>query len=149
MTVQTKYVGEVKLEQENIIHFPNGLPGFFNELKFALLDLPGNPIFQTLQSITTPSLAFIVTNPYHFYQDYTFKLDDTTQEILGIESERDIVVLSIVTLKSPFNTSTVNLKAPIIINSTHNQGKQYVINSDEYPTKASIVPAKSSKAKGE
>src|SRR5690625_2901310 len=105
MAVQTKYVGQVEVETEKIIHFPNGLPGFINELHFILLDLPGNPLFQTLQSVKTSNLAFIVINPYQFYQDYAFKLDHSTIETLAIQDEQDVSVLSIVTLKSPFRTS--------------------------------------------
>lgn len=149
MAVQTKYLGEIDIEEAHVVDFPAGLPGFTDEVSFVLLDLPGNPVFQTLQSIETTELAFIVTNPYHFYKDYEFKLDDQIQESLEIKTEADVIVLSTVTLKDPFDTSTLNLKAPIIINSTSKLGKQYILNNDEYLTKAPIVLPDASEAKGE
>src|SRR5699024_12007617 len=86
--------------------------------------------------------AFILTNPYHFYQDYTFELDDSVLESLLIQTKEEVAVFTIVTLKQPFKTSTINLKAPVIINSQKKYGKQLILNNDEYHTKASITTEK-------
>lgn len=134
MKINTKYVGEVHIDETKIIHFESGLPGFKEETHFTLLDLPGelSSTFQTLQSIKTENLAFIVTSPYHFYQDYEFRLDEQLVEHLAIKSEKDVAVITIVTLKSPFEKSTVNLKAPVIINFNKKCGKQYILNNEKY-----------------
>ncbi|MUK90801.1 flagellar assembly protein FliW [Ornithinibacillus sp. L9] len=149
MKIETKYLGEVEIEENIIIEFPSGLPGFVDETKFVLLDLPGNPIFQVLQSVRSVNVAFIVTNPYHFYRDYTFELDGNLLEALHIRVEKEVMVLSIITLKEPFHTSTINLKAPVIINQTKMFGKQYILNMEDYPSKASITPTSPSTVKGE
>ena len=140
MNIQTKYVGEVEINEKQIIQFPSGLPGFLEEKEFVLLDIPGNPVFQFLQSVKSEELAFVVASPYHFYKDYSFKIDDATIEALQIQSEKDVMVLTIVTLKDPFDSSTINLKAPLIINPNKLFGKQYILNSDEYESKAFIQP---------
>ncbi|MFC4557523.1 flagellar assembly protein FliW [Virgibacillus kekensis] len=147
MNIKTKYLGEKEIEESSIIHFPFGLPGFPEEKQFALLDMPGNPVFQILQSINSQGTAFIVTNPYLFYRDYAFDLDDNLLETLQIKDEKEVRVLTIVTVKDPFDTSTLNLKAPLILNSRRNLGKQYILNTDIYPSKAAI--ALSSAGKGE
>ncbi|HLR52085.1 MAG TPA: flagellar assembly protein FliW [Candidatus Avamphibacillus sp.] len=149
MEIQTKYLGEVQIDESNIIQFSNGLPGFHGEKQFVLLELPGNPVFQILQSVVTKDIAFILTNPYHFYQDYTFELDDSVLESLLIQTKEEVAVFTIVTLKQPFKTSTINLKAPVIINSQKKCGKQLILNNDEYPTKASITPEKTTQLEGE
>lgn len=149
MNIQTKYLGDVEVSETKIIEFSSGLPGFIEHTKFVLLNLPENSVFQVLQSTETPSIAFIVTNPYHFYQDYMFDLDNNIVENLRIESDKDVIVLAIVTLKEPFNKSTMNLKAPIIMNLQHKRGKQYILNMEDYPSKAAFVPSASSTGKGE
>lgn len=149
MIIQTKYLEEMEIADSNLIQFSSGLPGFVDETAFALLNLPGNPVFKVLQSTETPELAFIVTNPYHFYADYVIDLDDNIVENLQIENDEDVVVLAIVTLKDPFERSTMNVKAPIIINSQKQWGKQYILNVGDYPSKAAIASSKSSLAKGE
>lgn len=149
MPVQTKYLGEIEINEEQIIEFSSGIPGFLDELKFVLLDFPGNPLFQFLQSLKTPELAFIVTNPHHFYRDYEFELDEQVQESLKIKSEKDVLLRAIVTLKQPFQNSTLNLKAPLIINPNARLGKQYILNTDEYSTQAPIVLPSEKVTKGE
>ncbi|MBP2078911.1 flagellar assembly protein FliW [Oceanobacillus polygoni] len=140
MNIQTKYLGEVAIDERKIIHFSTGIPGFPDETAFVLMDLPDTPIFQILQAVRTPSIAFIVANPYQIYPDYSLQLDDNLIESLQIKDEKEVAVLSIVTLKQPFQTSTLNLKAPIIINTNHRQGKQYILNTDAYSSQAPITP---------
>jgi len=149
MKIQTKYVGEITIDESTIIKFSKGIPGFLNETEFVLLELPGNPLFHILQSIQTRDIAFILTDPYHFYRNYSFELDDNTIETLAIKSENDVLVLSVVTLQQPFANSTINLKAPIIINPNSKYGKQYILNIDEYPSKASILTEEKTELKGE
>ncbi|RYG74393.1 flagellar assembly protein FliW [Lentibacillus lipolyticus] len=149
MHIQTKYFGEMNVDKGSFIQFPDGLPGFPDEKQFVLLNLSEKSIYQVLQSVENPAIAFVVVNPYDIYQDYVIDLDDNLIDTLQITDKRDVVVMSIVTLKDPFESSTINLKAPIIIHSRTSQGKQYILHTDEYPTKASILPPASSCVKGE
>jgi len=141
MKIQTKYFGEMDIEDSKVIQFPNGLPGFNEKTEYVLLDLPDNPLFQILQSISTDHIAFIVTNPHMIYPNYSFQLDDSILEQLHIQEEKEVIILAIVTLKKPIPESTLNLKAPIIINSSKRLGKQYILNLEEYSSTASIAPA--------
>ncbi|WP_164218347.1 flagellar assembly protein FliW [Virgibacillus sp. YIM 98842] len=149
MKVQTKYLGEAEIESSNIIKFAAGVPGFNEEKEFILMDIPGNDGFQILQSIKSANTAFIVTNPHQIYPDYTFDLDENTQNMLQIKSEKEVVVFTILTIKDPFQESTLNLKAPIIINPVSRLGKQYIINADHYPTRAKVSPKHSRQMEGE
>jgi len=141
MRIQTKYFGEMDIEKSKVIQFPNGLPGFNDETEFILLDLPDNPLFQVLQSVKTEHIAFISANPHAIYQHYSFQLEGSILEQLHIKEEKEVIVLSIVTLKKPFDKSTLNLKAPVIINARTMLGKQYILNTDVYSSTAPINPA--------
>ncbi len=138
MRIETKYLGEVQIEESKLIHFKSGLPGFNDETKFVILDIPGNELMQILQSIQTPDLAFIVTNPHYYYKDYIFKLDEHIIETLNIQEEEDLVILTIMTVQDPVHCSTINLQAPLIINSKNKQAKQYILSHDQYEMKATI-----------
>lgn len=140
MKLNTKYLGEVQIDEEKIIQFSKGLPGFPDEMTFIILDLPDNTVFQVLQSTTTSSLAFVITNPYLFYQDYSVQLNDELLQQLAIEKQEDVVIYTIVTLKQPFSESTINLRAPIVINAKTLKGKQYILNDGDYSSKASLSP---------
>jgi flagellar assembly factor FliW len=140
LNIKTKYFDEVEINEEDIITFQNGLPGFLEEKQFVLMNLE-DTVFQVLQSVTTEGLAFIVVNPFQFKADYSFVLDDQVVEQLQIESNEDVTILSIVTLKESLKQSTVNLKAPLVINAKRKEGKQYIIQKTDYTTKESIFTA--------
>src|SRR5690625_2005788 len=101
MNIGTKYLGDIQIAEENIITFPSGITGFSDEHKFVLLNIPSEATdtFQVLQSVKTTELAFIVTNPYYFYQDYEFTLEDGIIEQLKIDEKEDVIDLAIVTLQ--------------------------------------------------
>lgn len=149
MMIETKYLGNVEIDKSKVLTFPSGLPGFIEEKEFVLLNFPGSETFQILQSVGNKELAFIVTNPYHFYNDYEFKLDEQIRENLKIKHTEDVLVLAIVTLKESISQSTMNLKAPLIINREQKCGKQYILNDQTYSMKTLLAPTEELQAKGE
>lgn len=138
MIIQTKYLGETEITNDKIIKFESGLPGFEVERQFVLLDIAENVIFQILQSVKTPELAFFVVNPYLLFNDYSIQLNEHAIETLKIKDEQDVAVLTVMTVTEPFSDSTVNLKAPLVINLANKCGKQYILNDDEYSMRAKI-----------
>lgn len=140
MIIKTKYLDEMEIEESRIIHVPAGLPGFPEEKEYVLLELPANPMFHILQSVNEQHLAFILTDPYQIYGDYSIQLDNSLLESLEIKDEKEVAVFSVVTLKDPFPMSTINLKAPIVINTRSLIAKQYILNTDAYSSKSSIRP---------
>jgi len=138
LLIQTKYLGDTEISTDKIITFQSGLPGFEDEHQFVLLNIPDNVVFQILQSVQSAALAFFVVNPYLLFDEYSVELNEHAIQALNINNEQDVVVLAVMTLKDPFSKSTVNLKAPIIINQTNQSGKQYILNDDTYSLRAKI-----------
>lgn len=138
LKIETKYLGEIDISDDKIVHFESGIPGFENEKKFVLLDIADNVMFQILQSVESKNLAFFVVNPYLLFEDYSIQLNESIIDSLDIKEQNDVVVLSVMTLKEPFSKSTVNLKAPLIINIKNKRGKQYILNDDTYSMRVTI-----------
>lgn len=139
MEVKTKFHGEIKLLDEDIITFLGGIPGFQDDNQFAVLPLEGDNTFFILQSLNTTELAFVIVNPFHYFPEYDFTLEDQVVEKLNITSTEDVLVYSVLTIQEPFENTTANLQAPIIINSKKKQGKQVILNSDNYTTRHKIL----------
>lgn len=137
MKIQTKFHGEVQLDTENIYTFQQGMPGFLNEKKFILLELDDSP-FYVLQSITKAAVAFILVDPFKVYSNYEVKLSDEVLEELQIQSEQDVALFVILSVKEPFETSTANLIAPVILNQTKKMGKQHILKSELYHTQHAL-----------
>ena len=135
MKISTKYHSEMELEKNNIITFPQAIPGFPDEKEFIILPLDEAEEFVVLQSIANSQLAFIMANPFRFFNDYDFTLEDLVVEILEIESEKDIHVFSILTVQDSFDQTTANLQAPIVINTKNKLAKQVILNQPDYRTK--------------
>jgi flagellar assembly factor FliW len=135
MNINTKYHGTMDIHNEEILLFTNGIPGFKDEKQFVLLPLPENDWFHVLQSTKTPELGFVVTDPFLFFTDYDFTLDPSTVEQLEEPTEKNIKVLSILTVREPLHETTTNLQAPIVINLANNKAKQIILNDTDYQTK--------------
>ncbi len=56
--------------------------------------------------------------------------------------KEQIGVMGIVTLSDTFEKSTLNLLAPIILNTEHLMGRQYVLNQAGYSTKYPLFEKK-------
>lgn len=139
MEVQTKFHGVVELTEKDILSFESGIPGFPEEDKFSVLPIEEDGLFMILQSLKEPALAFVVVNPFHYFPEYDFTLEDKVVEKLRVESPDDVLVYSILSVREPFEETTVNLQAPIIINSRKALGKQVVLNNEKYKTRHKIL----------
>jgi flagellar assembly factor FliW len=140
MNIKTKYHGEILLEEKDVWHFHKGIPGFENEKEFVILPLPGNEVFSIMQSVVTQELAFVMVDPFIFFQNYNFNLDESTMQQLVIEEEKDVIVSIIMTVKNPFEKSTANLQAPLIFNNKNKIAKQLILNNPDYKTRHPIYP---------
>ncbi|RYL95811.1 flagellar assembly protein FliW [Sporolactobacillus sp. THM7-4] len=140
MKTETKYYGELEIEDKDILSFPNGLPGFLDERRFILQ--PFGEAFFILQSVDEPETAFIVTSPFLFFEKYSVDLPDHFVKQLRIRSEEDVSVWVIVSIQRPFPESTVNLRAPIIINRRERIGKQYIPDHSRYGLRHRLMSEK-------
>ena len=142
MNIETKFLGEVEIQESEIITFENGLPGFPDNKNYILLGLDADLPIALLQSTEEASIGFVVAFPFAFKQDYIFDLSEEDKEDLQIEKEEDVLTYSIVTLQKTFTDSTINLLAPVIINVNKKLGKQIVLqDSKAYPLRFPINQA--------
>lgn len=132
MTIQTKFHGELSIDTITQWTFPKGLPGLENETQFVLLPIQGNDSFQVMQSVTNANVALIVSNPYTIVSGYSFEIDEPTLQSLEITAQEDLMVLSVMTLKQPFEASTINLQAPLVFNIKNHNAKQMILNDANY-----------------
>jgi flagellar assembly factor FliW len=139
MKIDTKYHGVIEVNREDIWKFTYGLPGFQDEKEFVILSLLDNEVYSVLQSVKTRDIGFVITNPFLFFQDYSFKIDDQTIQHLEINNQADTIVYTVLTIQDPFKNTTANLQAPIIMNKSNRSAKQYILNDGNYTTKHSIL----------
>ena len=135
----SKVHGEMQYEENNIITFNKGIPGFNELKKFILLDLQEYEPFKLLQSLENNEISLIVASPYEFFNEYEIKLGEETIKNLKIDSPEQATILTTVTLNSDVKKITTNLQGPIVINTSNNFGEQIILDNSKYKVKSPLV----------
>lgn len=148
MTALSNRFGSFSYEEEDVVHFPDGLLGFPDVHDFVLIQHKENSPFRWLQSLEVPTLAFLVTDPGAFFADYApeMPLDDVEALNLSVETPR--LVYTMVTIPSGHPESmTVNLAGPIVIHAETRVARQLVLDDPRYPIRQSIGSRKKEESK--
>ena len=151
MKINTTRFGEIEIEDNKIITFYLGIPGFEDLKRYVLIDYKA-PI-QWLHAVDDPDVAFIVVNPFILFPDYSVQIKDDAEILLDIKDPKDTVILVILTVMQ--NNITANLKAPLVMNAANFRAAQIILEDERYvfrkplpslPLQASSVESQASKA---
>ena len=140
MIIKTTRFGEIDVPEECIMNFADGLPGFPAETKYAVFPYDTDSPFTIMQSISNPDLTFLLADPYRFYNDYIFELDDAMAKERGFTEENPPLVYTVATMRDTLEQMTVNLLAPIIINWPKQTGAQIIIENKYYSVQQLLFP---------
>lgn len=131
--VRSERFGDVECGDDATLLFPRGLLGFEDEREFALLPADEDGIYTWLQSVRTPSLAFLTTSPTYFFPDYALEVDDAELVDLNLTSEDEALVLVILTVGE--ERVTANLLGPIVVSTRTRRAVQVVLSDSSWTTK--------------
>lgn len=140
MDVVTKSGEVVKITEKQVYTFPNGLLGFENFKKFALIESEYEPFFW-LQSLDEKNLAFLLIDPFLISSSYEADIDDESLRAINVQAPEDIIIMTIVTIPSDGSAITANFLGPVVFNRKNNQCLQVVLNDNKWTTKYDIVDA--------
>ena len=142
MRLSTTRFGDIDIDESRTILLKAGILGFEHLKRYVFLVQDEEILFWWFQSVDDGSVAFVVINPFIIKPDYKPIIQDNDVELLELESHEDVILMSIVTIRSdPFKV-TANLKAPIVINLKKKLAKQVILDKSDYPIQYSIVDNK-------
>lgn len=124
--------GKFLYEENEVITFSKGIPGFEEFKKYIIKDFLEDSPFKLLQSIQNLELGFIIISPFEIFNDYEVKISEEIIKNLIINKEEEVLLYSIVSLNSDIEKITANLKGPLVININNNMGEQYILDKDKY-----------------
>jgi len=142
MTINTKYFGEIEIGDEKIVHFDNGVLGFEDYKDYTILydiEAEEEPFFSWLQSVEEQSLAFPIVNPFKVDKDYNPQINEGTLKDIGECLDEELVVFFMATIPEDVKETSVNMKAPLIINSVSRKGVQLIVENPEYEIKHKLI----------
>lgn len=139
--VNTRVFGKIAVEEDKIIRFESGILGFPDLKEFTLiynLDKGKESGIKWLQSLEEPGFALPVMNPELVMSGYEPKFPQELLAPLGELEEEDTLVLVTVTVPKDIKKTTVNLRAPIIINAGTCKAVQLIADDENYSIKYAI-----------
>ncbi|MCL4440006.1 MAG: flagellar assembly protein FliW [Firmicutes bacterium] len=113
------------------LSFPWGMPGL-DFKHYTLFSLEADAPFYFLQSADDPEVGLLLINPFVVFPEYEFDLSEEAVGQLNIKDEKKIAVLCTVNASRGMESATVNLLAPIVINTEKMMAKQVVLNDRRF-----------------
>ncbi|MBP9674012.1 MAG: flagellar assembly protein FliW [Bacteriovoracaceae bacterium] len=138
MQIKTSRFGEVSVKDEDVIHFPQGILGFDSLKKFFIVDPNDKNLILWLQSVDNENIAFPILEPKIFEPTYQVEISPTETASLQLSNIENCEIYAIVTI--PKNTAeiSINMKAPIIINTQNRIARQIVLQNPKFQVKQEI-----------
>ncbi len=116
----------------DIVTLVDGLPGFEDGRRFILLSSPTLEPLTCLQGLDGSTPSFLVVDPRFVDPDYSCRLDDLQRRRLGATLDTPLLWLAVVCVGD--NGSTVNLRAPLVVNPERMCGLQLLAGHDDCDT---------------
>jgi flagellar assembly factor FliW len=141
MRINTKNFGEVEISDEKIICFVNGIVGFPDLKEFALIhdaDREETSAVRWLQSLQEPAFAMPVMDPLAVVPDYNPQVEDELLKPLGELDPDQMLVLVTLTVPSDIKKMSINLRAPLVVQTESRKACQVIVDDEKYPVKYPI-----------
>lgn len=135
MQVTTTRFGTIEIADEQLVTLVDGMLGFTEATRFALIDDEVGEPFQWMQSLDEPSLAFVVIDPSLLLAEYHFSVKKEQIRALKTADVEELQVFTIVTMAGDILDVTVNLQGPIVMNKNTRIGLQIVLNDPKFSTR--------------
>ena len=141
MKIETRVFGVIDIDDNKMITLDKGMIGFPQLTRFALIfdeDSREKKLsIMWLQSLDDGDVIFPVIDPTYCIEEYYPSVSEEIISSLGTLKKENIYVLVTVTVPKKVEDFSVNLKAPIIVNTDTNKAVQ-VIMEEDYPVKYKI-----------
>ena len=136
MIYKTRDFGEREIPDSKVIIFKQPVFGFDDYKRYTLIfDEEIGEQIVWLQSLEEPGLCFLLFNPSQYEDFYRPEITEENEKLLGTG---DYACWTVLSLKDDFEASTVNLKSPVIINTTTGVAAQIILEQD-YPVRHPIM----------
>jgi len=137
MLIETSRFGQLEVDAERLIEFGEGILGFPEQKRYALVQTGEGSGFYWLQSVCTRDLAFVVCDPRLFVAEYQVPVKLEDLESIELRTPEDAQVFIIVNKLNDLLTG--NFQGPLVINVKNRQGRQLVLSDKRYSTRHPLM----------
>lgn len=127
MQINTALFGTQEINDDDLITFPHGIPGFENNTQFKVFHEEGKPTVHWLQSVDDAELFFSVMEPQLLNLGYEFSLTPDQSTLIDLQEHDELAVVLILSKRGSLDTDRseavpsdtsikANLTGPVVIN---------------------------------
>jgi len=138
MQIDTVRFGLVDVDETKLILFESGIPGLEEYRKYALLRFEESYPIIWLQSVDEGGICLPVLDTFAVLTGYVFDIDDDDVKELELGGPEELHVVSVLVIPDDIQRMTVNLAAPIIINTAKGKAKQIMLSGGDYNVRAPV-----------
>ena len=138
MQLDTLRFGQVYIDESKLITFDEGIPGLEEYRGYALLQFEESYPIIWLQSIEERGICLPVLDTFAVLTDYVFDIDDEDVRLLQLNGPEDLHVVSVLVIPDEIQKMTVNLAAPIVINTVTGKARQIMLSGSDYNVRSPI-----------
>ena len=132
MQVDTLRFGSIDVDEAKVITFPDCIPGLEPHSRYVVLRFDESyPIFW-LQCIEDSEICLPVIDTFEALEDYAFDIGDDDVHELGINGPEDLHVINVLVIPESIEGMTVNLAAPILMNTRTGRARQVILSGGKY-----------------
>jgi flagellar assembly factor FliW len=131
-TLESRRFGSLPVADEEILRFPEGLPGFEELREFLLLSPPDLAPVQFLVSLQVPEIIFPILPASLCLGKYAPTIDAADCHDLGAADGSAFAIYAILTFHHEREEVTANLRAPVLINPLARLGRQVTLVDSTY-----------------
>ncbi len=128
MDINTTRFGNLRIDPDDVICFPVGLPGLEACTSWVLLADAHNEALGWLQCTQQADVALAVVSPKRFVPDYQLRVGRNELGARLHDRLEELHVLAIVGKND--RGITLNLKAPLVLHLGEGIGRQVIANGD-------------------
>ena len=140
MQIDTIRFGQVDIDESKLIKFEEGIPGLEEYHEYALLQFEDSYPIMWLQSTEDRGVCLPVLDTFAVIDDYVFDIDDADVKELELSGPEDLYVASVLVIPEDISKMTVNLAAPIIVNTATGKARQILLSGTDYNVRAPAFP---------
>ena len=139
LLIRTLSFGEIEVPESKVLFFKEGLPGFPDHHRFAVLSFDDLRPLEYLQALDEPPVAFLVISPFLVLPEYSISLSDPDLADFECADPAELTVYAVATIPEDPSKATANLFAPIVVNEKMRSGRQLLLHDSGYSVKHPLL----------
>ena len=127
--------------RNQVIDFPDGLPGFPTSHQFLIAQKPEERPFAWMKSVSAPGLVFAVVDAYAWAKDFSLEVDDSVLLEMGSLDPMDYAVYFILRIEKQGKRTTLQAQpnAPVLVNLRTSEARQVIVSLNSSLEKAEAL----------